>query len=89
MSRVESIVKYIESGATSLQRVGLELEHFIYNDAYEVISYPQMQSVLEEICEKRGFLMSGKRYDYSRGARTFLDEFRGGKIGRISLEWPE
>lgn len=45
--------------------------------------------LLEEICEKRGFLMSGKRYDYSRGARTFLDEFRGGKIGRISLEWPE
>lgn len=54
MSRVESIVKYIESGATSLQRVGLELEHFIYNDAYEVISYSQMQSVLEEICVKSG-----------------------------------
>lgn len=45
--------------------------------------------LLEEICEKRGFLMSGKRYDYARGARTFLDEFRAGKIGRISLEWPE
>ncbi len=54
MNRVESIVKYIASGATSLQRVGLELEHFIYNDEYEMISYEEMAQCLEEICEKAG-----------------------------------
>ena len=43
---------------------------------------------METICEKRGFLMSGKRYDYARAARTIMDEFRGGKLGRISLEFP-
>ena len=44
--------------------------------------------IMETICEKRGFLMSGKRYDYARAARTIMDEFRGGKMGRISLEFP-
>ena len=46
-------------------------------------------AVMEEICEKRGFLMAGKRYDYARAARTIMDEFRGGKLGRITLEMPE
>ena len=44
---------------------------------------------MEAIAEKRGFLMPGKRIDYTRTANTILDEFRGGKIGRITLEWPE
>lgn len=43
-------------------------------------------SSMERIAEKRGFIMSGKRIDYSRTAKTVLDEFRSGKIGRITLE---
>lgn len=54
MSKVDSIVKYIKSGMTDQQRVGLELEHFIYNDEYEMISYPEMAECLETICEKAG-----------------------------------
>lgn len=49
----------------------------------------QPLEALEAICEKRGFLLSGKRYDYARGARTLLDEFRSAKIGKITLQWPE
>lgn len=45
--------------------------------------------VMEAICEKRGFIMSGKRYDYARAARTIIDEFRAGKMGRITLEMPQ
>ena len=52
---------------------------------------------LDEICEetidnmdaiaiKRGFIMSGKRIDYERTGRIVLDEFRGGKLGKITLE---
>lgn len=41
---------------------------------------------MEAIAEKRGFLLPGKRIDYERCAKTVLDEFRGGKIGRITLE---
>ena len=41
---------------------------------------------MEAIAVKRGFILSGKRVDYERCARTVLDEFRGGKIGNITLE---
>lgn len=41
---------------------------------------------MDAIALKRGFIMSGKRIDYERTGRTVLDEFRGGKLGRISLE---
>ena len=41
---------------------------------------------MEAIAQKRGFILPGKRIDYERTARTVLDEFRSGKIGRITLE---
>lgn len=41
---------------------------------------------MEAIAVKRGFLLPGKRINYERCARTVLDEFRSGKIGRITLE---
>ncbi len=65
MNRIDSIVNYIASGASNLQRVGLELEHFVCNDEYGMISYPEMEECLEEICEKAGgqaFRIDGKIY---------------------------
>ena len=41
---------------------------------------------MDNIALKRGFIMSGKRIDYERTGRIVLDEFRGGVIGRITLE---
>ena len=41
---------------------------------------------MEAIAMKRGFILSGKRIDYERCAKTLLDEFRGGVIGKITLE---
>lgn len=44
---------------------------------------------MDNIAIKRGFILSGKRIDYERTGRTVVDEFRGGKIGRITLEKAE
>ena len=41
---------------------------------------------MDNIATKRGFILSGKRIDYERTGRTVVDEFRGGVIGRITLE---
>ena len=38
---------------------------------------------------KRGFLISGGEIDTERMARILLDEYRGGKLGRITLETPD
>lgn len=40
------------------------------------------------IGRKRGFLVSGGEVNSERTATMLLDEFRGGKIGKISLESP-
>lgn len=42
--------------------------------------------VLTEIAKARGMLISGGEPDTERAAATLLDEYRGGKIGRITLE---
>lgn len=42
--------------------------------------------ILTEIAQKRGMLISGGEPDVERAAATLLDEFRGGKIGRITLD---
>lgn len=45
--------------------------------------------LLETIARKRGCIISGGEVDTHRVAGIILDEFRGMKIGRISLERPD
>ena len=45
--------------------------------------------LLESAGKKRGFLISGGEVDTERMAKILLDEFRGGKLGRFTLELPE
>ena len=44
--------------------------------------------LFEAIGSHRGFLMAGGAIHNERTAKTLLDEFRRGLLGRISLEWP-
>ena len=45
--------------------------------------------ILEIIGRKRGMLISGGEIDYERASVMILDEYRGGKLGRLSLDFPE
>jgi len=49
----------------------------------------ESHDVLEMIGKARGFLMKGQRVDIKRTAVILLDEFRGGVLGKISLERPD
>ena len=44
--------------------------------------------VLEACAAKRGMRISGGEFDTERMARVLLDEFRAGKLGRFTLEFP-
>lgn len=44
--------------------------------------------ILEKIGKKRGMLISGGEIDLERAAVAVLDEFRGGVIGKMSLDKP-
>ncbi|MDO4339430.1 MAG: ribosome biogenesis GTPase YlqF [Eubacteriales bacterium] len=43
--------------------------------------------ILEAIARARGCLKKGEELDYAKAALLLFDDFRAGKIGRITLEW--
>ena len=45
-------------------------------------------ALLEEIGRRRGMLVAGGEVDTERAAAMVLDEFRAGKLGRLTLELP-
>ncbi len=56
-------------------------------ERYKMTELPETAlETMEAIAVKRGFLLPGKKIDYTRCAKTVLDEFRAGLIGRITLE---
>ena len=52
------------------------------------LSDMQGYELLELVGKKRGFLISGGEINTERAAITVLDEFRSGKLGKITLELP-
>lgn len=42
--------------------------------------------IFEDICKKRGFIARGNEIDYERGAIGILDDFRKGRLGKITLD---
>ncbi len=57
---------------------------------YKVEPLPELAGweLLDQCARKRGMLISGGEADTERMARVLLDEFRGGKLGRFTLERP-
>lgn len=45
--------------------------------------------ILVKIGESRGFRLKGGEVDLLRTAKILLDEYRGGKLGKLTLELPE
>ena len=45
--------------------------------------------ILGDIAKARGCLKKGEELDYTKASGLLFDDFRGGKIGRITLEWAE
>ena len=58
---------------------------------YQILPQPGMRGweLLEAAAKKRGFLISKGEYDLERMANVLLDEFRGGKLGRFTIESPQ
>ena len=74
------LIEYLTPVYTSLLDTRYKLGDTDGLEAYEV---------LELIGRRRGMLAGGGAVDTERAAATLLDEFRGAKLGRISLETPD
>ena len=60
-------------------------------ERYKISDFTDKEAweVLEMIGKKRGMMIKGGEIDYERASVMLLDEYRGGKLGTISLEKPE
>lgn len=61
------------------------------SERYRITGFEELETyeILEKIGRKRGMLVSGGEIDTERAAVMLLDEYRGGKLGKLTLEKPE
>lgn len=55
---------------------------------YNIDADLEPEDALRQIAKRRGFLLSGGILDVERSAKTIFDEFRQGRLGKVSLENP-
>ena len=75
----------------AMELIGVLAEHYpqLLMDRYKLEETGETPlETMEMMAQKRGCILPGKRIEYERIGKLTLDEFRGGKIGRITLELP-
>jgi len=86
---VVDIVQLAESLLALLADIDPEAVRLRYKVEFAQCKTPdERRQTLTDIGTARGFKMKGGVVDVERAAVILLDEFRGGKLGRISLERP-
>ncbi len=61
----------------------------ILEEKYSVCSAEDSYEMLRNIAESRHCLVRGNELDTEKAALLLLDDFRGGRLGRLTLEYPE
>ncbi len=74
------LITFLKNGYSDRLTERFKISDFEDKEDYEI---------LEMIGRKRGMLISGGEIDYERASVMLLDEYRGGKLGRLTLEFPE
>lgn len=72
----------------SLKLIAYLKEHYAgaLNQRYQAAEDQEPVKILEDIARARGCLKKGEELDYAKASLLLFDDFRGGKIGRITLE---
>ncbi len=76
--------------------LSLDLIHFlqekydgVLKKRYEVEPVGNTSDILREICVARHCYLKGEEPDLQRAAAIVVEDFRSGRLGRITLEFPE
>lgn len=78
----------IDELALNLMDILLKDYPGILSQRYEVDETKQLPELLGQIAENRKCIKKGNELDYSKAAALIIDEFRTGKLGKITLEKP-
>ena len=88
-----AMVGSIKDEILNLEELSLELLGYLHRDyegilkeRYDVEESEDRLKMLEAIAVNRNCLQKGSELDYGKASNILLEEFRNGKIGRITLE---
>ena len=91
-----AFVGSIKDDILNMEELALKLidylkEHYtgLLEKRYGISEAGNAVEILGEIAKARGCLKKGEELDYTKASGLLFDDFRGGKIGRITLEWAE
>ncbi len=70
-----------------LGELGQSYPQFL-TERYGIEDFSDKLKMYETVCKRRGFIFRGGAFDYERGAKAIVDDFRKGRIGKITLEKP-
>ena len=86
----------IKDEILNVEEVAAELIQFLkknYTDVlaekYNIVESEDPYKCLADIAESRHCLLRGNELDTSKAALLLIDDFRAGRLGRITLEFPE
>ena len=74
--------------ACELIKVLNRIDTQLLADRYEIETTGTPYEIIERIALARHCFMKGERADIAKAGNILLDEFRNGKLGKISLEFP-
>ena len=57
-------------------------------ERFGIEDFSENLKMYEQVCKRRGFILRGGEFDYERGAKALIDDFRKGRVGKITLEKP-
>lgn len=82
------LMKYLTSEYPGVlnSRYGIEEKNVNPGQDSDIDSNDRLIDMLNQIAVNRKFLLKGNEYNIDKAATTLLEEFRNGKLGRISLE---
>lgn len=88
-----AMVGSIKDEILNLEELSLELLAYLHREyegilqeRYQITELEDKLNMLEQIAENRKCIQKGMELDYVKAANILLEEFRNGKIGRITLE---
>ena len=86
----------IKDEILNVEELAVELIEFLkknYTDVlaekYNIVESEDSYKCLADIAESRHCLLRGSELDTNKAALLLIDDFRGGRLGRITLEFPE
>ena len=84
----------IKDDVLDIEELGLELIKFLISHEPDKVEArygdwnkeDELIEIYNGFCKKRGYILRGGEIDYLRAGKGFLDDFRSGRVGKITLD---